>query len=55
MVPKKLEAAGIRQVLKVNGIPSNFPYDKNKITEKVISFDDNPTFVLPKDQLEICF
>jgi len=41
--------------LRVNGIPSNFPYHKSQITELVIAFDDTVDFKLPADQLEICF
>jgi len=39
----------------VNGIPSNFPYDKDRFKEKVISFDDDPHFQLPSGQLIECF
>lgn len=44
MVPSKLQAAGITQILKVNGIPSNYPYDKTRFTEKLIAFDDTTDF-----------
>ncbi len=55
MEPRKLELAGIRQVLKVNGIPSNFPYDTKRVTEKVMSFDDSPEFTLGAKELAECF
>ena len=44
MEPRLLESSGIKHILKVNGIPSNFPYDQNKFTEKIIHFDDTPEF-----------
>ena len=55
MEPRKLEKVGIRQVLKVNGIPSNFPYDPMRVTEKVMSFDDSPEFRLGAEELAECF
>ena len=55
MEPRKLDKMGIRQILKVNGIPSNFPYDPKRVTEKVMSFDDSPDFKLGADELAECF
>ena len=49
----KLAEAGITQVLKVNGIPSNFPY-KN-CTEKVIAFEDSASFTLGDAEMRECF
>ena len=51
MEPNKLTKFEISQVLKVNGIPSHFPYDKDKITEKIVSFDDKSDFILPHNEL----
>ncbi len=55
MEPHKLANFQIRHILKVNGIPSHFPYDKDKITEKIVSFDDKSDFILPLDELNSCF
>ncbi len=55
MEPRKLELAGIRQVLKVNGIPSHFPFDPKRVTEKVMAFDDSPDFTLGAKELAECF
>jgi hypothetical protein len=51
MSTPRMKSEGIAQILKVNGIPTLFPYGKLEITEKVIDFDDTVDFILPPEQL----